>query len=113
MTIKFCKKCKSLLDFFKKKNKVFYFCNKCKIGGEVKDKNFLNEIEKEMHEKETGKGVIKDKNIFATYPFKCKKCGYDKAEIIDQGVKYSDEESEILFQCGKCGWSERINKKSS
>jgi len=113
MTIKFCKKCKSLVGFFKNKNKVFYFCNECKLGGEVKDKDFLNEIEKEIHKKETGKGIIKNKNIFATYPFKCKKCGYNKAEIIDQGVKYSDEESEILFQCGKCGYSERINKKSS
>ncbi len=69
--------------------------------------------EKIHHDPERGEGVVKDKNIFATYFHKCEKCGYDKAEIIDEGVKYSDEESVILLECGKCGWSERLNKKTS
>lgn len=76
-------------------------------------KRVLIEREKIKHEPERGRGIIKEKNIFATYPHKCKKCGYEKAEIIDQGIKYSDEAGEVLFECGKCGWSERIEKKTS
>ncbi len=110
-TEQFCPKCKDILIPEKIKNKFIVKCNRCKFSKEVKEP--LIRTEKIKPKKEIGVGVVKDKNIFATYPFKCKKCGYDKAEIIDQGVKYSDEESEILFQCGKCEWTERINKKSS
>ena len=107
----FCPKCRDILIPKEINNKIIIKCDKCGFSKKVKEP--LIRTEKIKQQEEKGKGVIKNKNIFATYPFKCKKCGYDKAEIIDQGVKYSDEESEILFQCGKCGWSERINKKSS
>lgn len=107
----FCPKCKDLLIPKEVKNKFIIKCDKCGFSKKVKES--LIRTEKIKHQEEKREGIIKDKNLFATYPHKCKKCGYDKAEIIDQGVKYSDEESEILFQCGKCGWSERINKKSS
>ena len=76
-------------------------------------KKDLIEKEEIHHEPERGEGVIKDKNIYATYPHKCEKCGYDKAEVIDEGVKYTDEAGVILLECGKCGWSERVNKKTS
>ena len=107
----FCPKCGNLLIPEKIKNKFIIKCNKCEFSKEINEP--LIRTEKIKHQEEKGKGIVKNKNLFATYPFKCKKCGYDKAEIIDQGVKYSDEESEILFQCGDCGWTERINKKSS
>ena len=73
----------------------------------------LTSTEKIHHEKEKGEGVVKDKNINATYPHKCEKCGYGKSEIVDEGVKYTDEAGVILLECGKCGWSERINHKTS
>jgi len=72
-------------------------------------------IEKEEihHEAERGKGAVEDKNVYATYPHKCEKCGYGKAEIVDEGVKYTDEAGVILLECGKCGWGERVNHKTS
>ena len=75
----------------------------------VQKTGIYSEKSKEVKRIEVADGI----NILAVHDHICKKCGYNKAEIIDQGVKYSDEESEILFQCGKCGYSERINKKSS
>lgn len=110
-TEQFCPKCGNLLIPKKYRDRFIIKCDKCGFSKKIKEP--LIRTEKIKHQEEKGKGIVKDKNIFATYPFKCRKCGYDKAEIIDQGVKYSDEESEILFQCGKCGLAERINKKSS
>ena len=43
----------------------------------------------------------------ATYPHKCNKCGYDKAEIADIPPSYSDADSLILYKCGKCGHVQR------
>ena len=51
--------------------------------------------------------------IIATYDHKCKKCGFSKAQIIDMGIFYSDEDQLILLKCGKCGYSERIGRKVS
>jgi len=64
-------------------------------------------------QKERGKEVGEDKNIFANYHNVCKKCGYDKAQILDLGVFYSDEDNLILLKCGKCGFSERVGRKVS
>jgi len=60
------------------------------------------------------KGKISEAgNEFATYKHKCSKCGYGKAEVIDLGAQYSDENNLILLRCGKCGWSERVGGKVS
>lgn len=61
---------------------------------------------------EKGK-IAEEQNEFATYEHKCSKCGYGKAEIIDLGAQYSDENNLILLKCGKCGWSERVSGKVS
>ncbi|MBI2045655.1 hypothetical protein HYT23_06355 [Candidatus Pacearchaeota archaeon] len=66
-----------------------------------------------IRKNQVGEGVVKDENEFADYPNKCKKCGYDKAQIIDMGVSYSDEDNLILLKCGKCGCSDRIGNKVS
>jgi len=66
--------------------------------------------EKVSHKKDVGEGVVKDENIFATFHNKCEKCGYDKAEVIDMGIFYSDEDNLMLIKCGKCGYTERIGK---
>jgi len=60
-----------------------------------------------------GTGVVEDKNIFATYPHKCKKCGYDKAQVIDMGIWYSDEAAVTRFKCGKCGFAEQTADSNS
>ncbi len=70
------------------------------------------EREKIKH-KDRGKGVVKDKDVFADYNHKCKKCGYGKAEVMDLGAQYSDENELIMLKCGKCGYTERIEKKTS
>jgi DNA-directed RNA polymerase subunit M/transcription elongation factor TFIIS len=71
-------------------------------------------IEKEkIKHKDKGSGIVKEKDIFADYKHKCKKCGYEKAEVIDLGAQYSDENELIMLKCGKCGYTERIEKKTS
>ena len=58
---------------------------------------------------EMGKVVPDDNENY----YKCPKCGYEKAQIIDMGIFYSDEDNLILLKCGKCGHSERIGRKTS
>ena len=112
ITIKFCKKCKTLLNPLEKEGRFFLECKKCGFVDEVK-KNLLITSEKIKRPKKIGEGSVKDKDIFATYNHICKKCGYDKAEVIDMGIFYSDEDNLIFLKCGKCGFSERIGRKVS
>lgn len=113
MTLKFCPKCKNVLiprrvgerDFVVK-------CSECDYVDKFKGKPLV-EKNKIPQKRIEGKGVVEDKDSFATYKHKCKKCGYDKAEIIDVGVSYSDEDDLILLKCGKCGYSERVGRKIS
>jgi ribosomal protein S27AE len=72
--------------------------------------NFSERIEKK---KEIGGGVAEDKNEFATYSHKCTKCGYDKAQIIDLGIWYGDEDNIIRLRCGKCGFAEQLEAKAT
>jgi len=79
-------------------------------------KKALVEKEKFKHEDKEffEKGKISEVgNEFADYNHKCQKCGYGKAQIIDMGLSYSDEDNLILLKCGKCGWSERVGNKVS
>ena len=78
----------------------------------MKKRKSIVEKEKIEHE-EVGEGVVPAINPMATYKYKCKKCGYGKAQIIDMGLSYSDEDNLILLKCGKCGWSERVGNKVS
>jgi len=112
MKLKFCQKCKTLLSPHKKDGKVFFECFNCGFS-EISDGKFLVTSEKIKAPKEIGKGAVEDKDIFATYNHICEKCGHDKAEIIDVGIFYSDEDNLILLKCGKCGYSERIGRKVS
>ena len=107
MTLKFCKKCGGMLRIQEiNKEKSYLFCEKCQnfeIAETSKNlKMSSNEKLKESEEK--GQGIKKDSNEFATYKNTCRKCGYNKAEIIDVGVLYSDEDNLILLKCGKCGF---------
>lgn len=91
MASRFCKKCKTLKFPIKKD---------AKINLKVKEK--IPKKEK------IGKGVVEDKNLYATYPNKCRKCGHVGAEVSDLGAQYSDEDNLFLIKCGKCGYVERI-----
>jgi len=114
MGLNFCKKCGGMLRVQNiDENKNYLFCDKCSFFEIIKSNETLGMFSKEEIKKqeEKGVGIRKDKNEFATYKNICKKCGYDKSEIVDVGVLYSDEDNLILLKCGKCGFSERIGRK--
>jgi len=98
----FCPHCKTLMKLKEGETK----CPSC---GFLKGADIQSE-EKVEHNKK-GKGVVDDKNLRATYEHICKKCGYEKAEVIDMGTWISDEDTVFLMKCGKCGYSENIAKK--
>ena len=112
MSIKFCPKCNNIL--IPEKISEEEFIEKCSFCGYSRKFTGKSVIMKDkIIHKKTGEKILKDENEFATYHNKCQKCGYDKAQIIDMGIFYSDEDNLILLKCGKCGWSERIGRKVS
>jgi len=136
MAIKFCPKCSSILHYqkipnknsgilgdrnlgpqkflhSKEKDKIFLKCKTCGFAEEMKEGENLLAGQKIKQKKEIGKDPIKDEDIFATHEFLCKKCGNTKAQIIDRGVAYSDEDHLLLLKCSKCGFSQRTTKKAS
>jgi len=112
MTLRFCKKCKTLLEPHKKEGRNFLVCKNCGLSLDAEN-NSLITTEKIKHSPKRQKGFSKDEAVFASYKHVCKKCGYDKAEVIDMGIFYSDEDNLILLKCGKCGYSERVGRKVS
>jgi DNA-directed RNA polymerase subunit M/transcription elongation factor TFIIS len=116
MALKFCNKCGGIVRSKKiDKDKSYSFCDNCQEFNLIKSEDIdnLSFNEKMEEQKNKGKGFRDSGNEFADYPNICKKCGYDKAQIIDMGVFYSDEDNLILLRCGKCGFSERIGRKVS
>ena len=77
----------------------------------IKDSG-VDEKQKNKEKDSKGKGAVEEGNVFPTYEHKCPKCGHDKAELIDAGVFYSDEDNIYFMRCGKCGFSERIGDMS-
>jgi len=116
MALKFCEKCGGLLRIQKIDKALSYsFCDSCHkfdVIQTTKD-SIVTSHEKIEPEEERGEGVKKDKNEFANYTNICPKCGYNKAQILDMGVFYSDEDNLILLKCGKCGFCERVGRKTS
>ena len=116
MTLEFCPRCENILIPEKINEKEFWAkCAHCDFSKKLKSDSVLVEKEKILHKHNIGR-VFKTanwKNEFATYKHKCQKCGYGKAQVIDMGIFYSDEDNLILLKCGKCGWAERVGKKVS
>lgn len=84
---------------------------KCSCG-------FSKEINVSHEEKikqpvEKGKGYVKDKNELATFPHKCKKCGYEFCQVIEMGVWFGDEAGVIRYKCGKCGRTEQDKESNT
>ena len=116
MTLEFCPKCMNIMIPEKLAEKEFWIkCHHCHFAKRLKQNSKLIEKEMILHKHDIGRTfkISKIKNEFAIYKNKCQKCGYDKAQIIDMGIFYSDEDNLILLKCGKCGWSERIGEKVS
>lgn len=108
--LKFCKKCKNIMKpigthIFSGEH--VFKCVKCDYLEKGKE---LIEGEK-IKTKKIKEGIVKEENIFADYPFKCKKCGYNKAEVIERQPYISDEDTLTYLKCGKCGWTENLSKK--
>ena len=98
MAIQFCDKCGKLL-------KIKGNVGACSCGFEKKVDALVIKEKTESHIQDIK--IISGKNEFATFPHKCKKCGYDRAELIDLGAPVSDEAGVILLKCGRCGHTER------
>jgi DNA-directed RNA polymerase subunit M/transcription elongation factor TFIIS len=95
--------------YFKENNLVKTYCKKCSTSGESLGISF-NEKHKQ---KLIGSGAMSDENTSANYDNKCKKCGHVGAQIIDVGVLISDEDQLTLLRCGKCGFTERVGRKTT
>ena len=97
----------------KSEGKEFLACDECDFTRKAVSGEDLSASEKQIHEEPRAEGVVKDENTYATYgDFKCPKCGHDKAQVLDAGASYSDEDNLILLKCGKCGHSVRVGKLS-
>ncbi len=56
--------------------------------------------------------VVHHEHSMATYDHRCPKCGYDKAELIEQGINYSDEDNIMKYKCGRCGHVDDVTEKA-
>src|SRR3989338_6116 len=50
-------------------------------------------------------------NPLAVHDHICKRCGYEKAELIEMSASYSDEDNTYRMKCGKCGFVEQLEGK--
>ena len=51
------------------------------------------------------------KNMLAVHDHVCKKCGYNKCELIEVQPFYSDEDQFLRMKCGECGYTEKLDGK--
>lgn len=92
----FCPKCKSILQ--PTKNALV-----CSCGYKQSVQNYNEKLPKERDIE-----VRDSKNLSAVYKHTCTKCGYEFAEIITKGIFYGDEDENIQYKCGKCGFVQDI-----
>lgn len=55
--------------------------------------------------------IVDEKNILAVHDFKCEKCGFGKAELIEISANYTDEDNIYRMKCGRCGHVEQLEGK--
>ena len=105
--MEFCSKCGTLIKL-KNPNpqKKFY----CDCGQEIKVQDNIILKEKIILKREIEIGD--NKNTLAVHKHVCKKCGYDRAELIYIGAMYGDEGDIIRFRCGKCNHVENVGDKT-
>ncbi len=99
--INFCPVCKSLLQIKEENGKNILFCN-CGF----KRYNFELESIDKTSSNVRGEGVINEE-IGEGNMHICKKCGFDKAEIIDLGERDTNESGVYIYKCLKCRHCER------
>ena len=105
----FCKTCGNLL--VSEKNAYGQWM-KCPQGHAQPTLNREENILKLKNETPGKKVEMMDsENILAVHDNICKKCGHDKAELIEMSCSYSDEDNVYRFKCGKCGCVEQMEGK--
>jgi len=101
----FCPKCKSILGHKKLGSKIHVFC-KCGYSERVSEGKKLTDTPRVRRIE-----VIDGVNRLAVHDHRCEKCGHNKAEIIEKGQMYSDEDDVVLYRCGKCGHTIMMDAK--
>ncbi len=106
--MKFCPRCGHLVIPKEKDNKIIVDCSKCDFYQEsTLDEHKLSDKTKPTQKLE----IAEDKNLLAVYDHECKKCGYNKAQLIEISATRTDEDDIIIWKCGKCGAVEREQVK--
>ncbi|MBU0470951.1 MAG: hypothetical protein KKA62_03465 [Nanoarchaeota archaeon] len=105
----FCKTCGGLLLPKKTPYGKWMSCPKGHSQPELNQENNVISIKNN----ELGKVItVSDgKNVLAVHDHSCKRCGHGKAELVDLGSFYSDEDSVYKMKCGKCGFVEQLEGK--
>ena len=80
-------------------NKAVLFCSECKIY----QKEAKGITKENIKPTEHCFDPVEDTNLYAVYNHICSKCGHDKAQILEKGTYYSDEDTIFILKCGKCG----------
>jgi DNA-directed RNA polymerase subunit M/transcription elongation factor TFIIS len=70
-----------------------------------------HELQHENQEQAKEIRVHDGKSHLDVYDHICKKCGYDKAELVEIMPAYADEDVTRIMKCGKCGNSEMLDGK--
>jgi len=104
----FCKTCGTLLQPKKTEYGKWMACPRGHTQPELnKEENIVTLKNKPVKRVQVSDG----KNILAVHDHKCKKCGHDKAELIDIMPFYSDEDCVTRMKCGRCGKVEQLEGK--
>ena len=105
MSLEFCPKCENIMIPEKLSEGEFWIkCHHCGFSRKLK-KPDSKLIEKEMilHKHDIGRTfkVSKIKMSLQLISTNVSKCDYNKAQVIDMGISYSDEDNLIFLKCGK------------
>ena len=104
----FCTTCGSMLSLKKTDYGKWMSCpNGHSQPKLVQKTEVYSEKGREVRRIEAADGV----NILAVHDHVCKKCGYDKAELLEIGPSYSDEDGIYRMKCGSCGHVEQLEGK--
>ena len=105
----FCPKCGSILKSKSDKDRKELFCS-CGYSR----KNSEEILIKEEIEQDTKEIFVHEQfNPLANYEHECKKCGFDKAYIVQKELAKCEtwarcEPNRTEVVCGKCGFRERL-----
>ncbi|MFQ5474311.1 MAG: hypothetical protein ACE5DM_00590 [Candidatus Nanoarchaeia archaeon] len=98
-----CPNCKILMKVRREPGLTYISCDVCHYAKSLDKKEITDKV---RHDRPVE--VVTDEiHPLAVYPHKCKKCGFEKAQMISKGIWYSDEDECIEYVCGKCGRHEK------